>query len=132
MAMSGDLTGISKSDFADRAATENEAPVRPGHSEEATLIGASQAGPRVERAEARQQRDDPVAVAQTLPVNVSDITDYKAFVAFLHSAGFSRAFAKRVTNRDAFRSAADPSAQNQQIAEAIRASIAALGDLMKD
>ncbi|MBI2713148.1 MAG: hypothetical protein HYX37_01675 [Rhizobiales bacterium] len=95
------------------------------------MIGASQAGPRVERAEARQQRDDPVAVAPKPSVNVSDITDYKAFVAFLHNVGFSRAFARRVTNRDAFKSAAEPSADNQQVANAIKSQLAALCETLK-
>lgn len=44
----------------------------------------------------------------TLTVTASDITDAKSFVDFLHRAGFSRAFAKRVTNRDAFKVAAEP------------------------
>lgn len=125
------LTEIGNSDSSEVAKSENEAPVTPGHSEEATLIGASDAGPRVERAEARQQRDDLVAVAQSPSVKATDITDYKAFVTFLHAAGFSRAFAKRVTNRDAFKVAAEPNPDDQQIAQAIRTKFAEIGLALK-
>lgn len=100
------LTGISKSDFASNVEAEHVA-VRPDEFAETTSSGASHAGPRVERAEARQQRDASTAPV-TLSVNASEITDPKAFMAFLQRAGFSRTFAKRVTNRDAFKSAAEP------------------------
>lgn len=130
--MDENLTGNSKQESDAPAETEITVPVMLGHSEEATLIGASQAGPRVERAEARQQRDDPVAAAPKPQVNVSDITDYKAFVAFLHNAGFSRAFAKRVTNRDAFKSAAEPSDENSPAAEAVMAKLIKLAELLKE
>lgn len=113
------------------ADAENTSPVTLGHSEEATSNGASHAGPRVERAEARQQRD-----ASTAPVTISviarDITDYKAFVTFLQDAGFSRAFAKRVINRDAFKSsAAEPSAELSQVADAIAQKVAEFAQRMK-
>ncbi len=128
--MANNLTIAGKSVSADRAEAEIAAPVTLGHSDEATSSGASHAGPRVERAEARQQRD-----ASTAPVNLSviasDITDYKAFVAFLHEAGFSRGFAKLVTNGDAFKSAAEPSADDSQIAEAIKAQFALYRDTLK-
>lgn len=127
--MPDDLTGIDKSDSTPRAET-GEVAVRPDAPAEATSSGASHAGPRVERAEARQQRDASTAPVN-LSVNASDITDYKAFVAFLQDAGFSRAFAKRVTNRDAFRAAAEPSAEDQQVAHAIKAQFAALGEALK-
>lgn len=122
--MDDGLTESSKSDFAQGVEAEN-APVRPGDPAETTSSGASHAGPRVERAEARQQRDASTA-AVTLSVNASEITDPKAFMAFLQRAGFSRTFAKRVTNRDAFTSAAEPSAETSQIAQAITAITAKL------
>lgn len=100
------LTDSRKSDFGRSVEAEHVA-VRPDASAETTSSGASHAGPRVERAEARQQRDASTA-AVTLSVNASEITDPKAFMAFLLRAGFSRTFAKRVTNRDAFKSAAEP------------------------
>jgi len=102
--MPEDLTQASKS-VPDPTVEAESAPVRPGDSAETTSSGASHAGPRVERAEARQQRDASTA-AVTLSVNASEITDPKAFMAFLQRAGFSRTFAKRVTNHDAFESAA--------------------------
>lgn len=112
------LTGIG-----DRESTlpveANDVAVRPDVLAETTLNGASHAGPRVERAEARQQNRDASTAAVTLSVNASDITDYRSFVGFLHQAGFSRAFAKRVTNRDAFKSVAEPSADDQPVTQVI-------------
>lgn len=119
------LTGIGKSDSAANVEAGNVA-VRPDDPAETLSSGASHAGPRVERAEARQQSRDASTAPATISVNASTITDYKAFVAFLQEAGFSRTFAKRVTNRDAFK-AAEPAADDQQIADAIRATIAGYG-----
>lgn len=105
--------------------------VRPDTSREATSHGASHAGPRVERAEARQQRDASCAPV-TLTVTASDITDAKSFVDFLHRAGFSRAFAKRVTNRDAFKSSADVSPENPALAdEAVKSTFAGFARLLE-
>lgn len=118
------LTESPGSDSDAQVEAENVA-VRPDASAETLSSGASHAGPRVERAEARQQRDASTAPL-VLSVNASEITDPKAFMAFLQRAGFSRTFAKRVTNRDAFKSAAEPSAETSQIAEAITAITAML------
>ena len=126
--MKNDLTETGKSDSAEHVEAESVA-VRPDTSAETTSDGRGYAGPRVERAEARQQNRD-AATATNLPA--SNITDYVGFVNFLCDAGFTRAFAKRVTNRDAFNSAADPSPDDSQIAEAITASLANFGDYLKE
>lgn len=122
------LTESAKSDFAPNVEAEHVA-VRPDVPAETLSSGASHAGPRVERAEARQQRDASTAPA-TLTVNASEITDPKAFMAFLQRAGFSRTFAKRVTNRDAFKSAAEPEPQATHAESAqdlLREALAQLG-----
>lgn len=96
------------------------AAVRPGDATEATFSGAGKAGPRVdERAEARQHRD--ASAAKSLAdFNAADITTPEQFIGFLCSAGFSRAFAKNVTDRSAFKLAAEPSVENSTIVQAIR------------
>lgn len=120
------LTAASKSELhADTNA--DTVPVLLGHSAAVSSDGASHAGPRVERAEARQQRDASTAPV-ILTVNASEITDAKAFIAFLQRAGFARDFAKRVTNRDAFKSAAAPSADDTEIANAIITTLAGLAE----
>ncbi len=123
-----ELTGAGKSD-SDPTVEAEYVAVRPDVPAETLSDGASHAGPPVERAEARQQRDVPTAVS--LSVTASDITDPKAFMAFLQRAGFSRTFAKRVTNRDAFKSAAEPSVDDQQIVHAITSLFAAAGAALK-
>lgn len=125
------MTESSKSSLLEAAEADRVA-VRPDTSREATSHGASHAGPRVERAEARQQRDASCAPV-TLIVTASDITDAKSFVDFLHRAGFSRAFAKRVTNRDAFKVAAEslPSSPEESelvsLVDQIKETAAAIG-----
>lgn len=125
--MHSPLTDSCKSDLAEGVEAEN-APVMPGDPAETTSSGAGQAGPRVERAEARQQRDASTATV-TLSVNASEITDPKAFKAFLRRAGFSRTFAKRVTNHDAFESAAEQPSDDTadtRVAEALTSLIGRL------
>jgi hypothetical protein len=112
------LTGIGEADHGGNVEADIAAPVVPGSSAETFSEGAGCAGPRVERAEARQQNRDASSAPVTITVNASELTDFKAFADFLQAAGFSKAFARRAA-AGAFKSAAEPSAEDQPIAQVI-------------